>query len=55
MKVRIALDKDSGLIHFVATTSAHVSDGGMAAELLHGEERGSMGMPATKALRSKRR
>ena len=28
MKVRIGLDKDSGLIHFVATTSAHVSDGG---------------------------
>ena len=33
------MDKDSGLIHSVATTSAHVSDGGMAAELLHGEEK----------------
>ena len=33
------MDKDSGLIHSVATTSAHVSDGGMAAELFHGEEK----------------
>ena len=39
MKVQIGVDKDSGLIHSVATTSAHVSDGGMAAELLHGEEK----------------
>ena len=35
----LGVDKDSGLIHSVATTSAHVSDGGMAAELLHGEEK----------------
>ncbi len=33
------MDKDSGLIHSVVTTSAHVSHGGMAAELLHGEEK----------------
>ncbi len=39
MKGQIGVDKDSGLIHSVATTSAHVSDGGMAAELLHGEEK----------------
>ena len=39
MKVQIGVNKNSGLIHSVATTSAHVSDGGMAAELLHGEEK----------------
>ncbi len=39
MKGQIGVDKDSGLIHSVATTAAHVSDGGMAAELLHGEEK----------------
>ncbi len=33
------MDKDSGLIHSVVTTVAHVSDGVVAAELLHGEER----------------
>ncbi len=33
------VDKDSGLIHSVATTAAHVSDGVVAAELLHGEEK----------------
>ena len=39
MKVHTGVDKDSGLIHSVATTSAHVSDVVMAAELLHGEEK----------------
>ena len=39
MKGQIGVDKDSGLIHSMATTAAHVSDGGMAAELLHGEEK----------------
>ncbi len=33
------MDKDSSLIHPVATTVAHVSDGVVAAELLHGEEK----------------
>ncbi len=28
MKVHLGVDKDSGLIHSVATTSAHVNDGG---------------------------
>ncbi len=39
MKGQIGVDKDSGLIHSVATMAAHVSDGGMAAELLHEEEK----------------
>ena len=33
----LGVDKDSGLIHSVATMSAHVSDGVVAGELLHGE------------------
>ena len=55
MKVHIGVDKDSGLIHSVATTSPHVSDGGMAAELLHGEEKVVYGDTGYQALRSKRR
>ncbi len=39
MKVYLGVDKDSGLIHSVVTTVAHVSDGVVAAELLHGEEK----------------
>ncbi len=39
MKVQIGVDKDSGLIHSVATTSSHVSDVVVAAELLYGEEK----------------
>ena len=39
VKGQIGVDKDSGLIHSVVTTVAHVSDGVVAAELLHGEER----------------
>ena len=39
MKGQIGVDKDSGLIHSVATTAAHVSDRVVAAELLHGEEK----------------
>ena len=39
MKVQIGVDKDSGLIHPVATTAAHVSDGVAVAELLHREEK----------------
>ena len=38
MKVHIGVDKDSGLIHSVATTAANVNDVTVAAELLHGEE-----------------
>ena len=39
MKAHIGVDKDSGLIHGVATTGANVHDVTMAAELLHGEEK----------------
>ena len=35
----MGLDKDSGLIHSVATSAANVHDLTVAAELLHGEER----------------
>jgi IS5 family transposase len=38
MKVHIGVDKDSGLIHSVETTSANVHDITQAAQLLHGEE-----------------
>ena len=38
MKVHIGVDKDSGLIHSVETTSANVHDISRAAQLLHGEE-----------------
>ena len=38
MKVHIGVDKDSGLIHSVETTSANVHDITRAAQLLHGEE-----------------
>ena len=38
-EVHIGLDKDSGLIHSVAATSANIHDVTMAAELLHGEEK----------------
>lgn len=39
MKAHVGVDKDSVLIHWVATTGANVQDVTMAAELLHGEER----------------
>lgn len=38
MKVHIGVDKDSGLIHSVETTSANVHDITQAAQLLHWEE-----------------
>ena len=38
MKVHIGVDKDSGLMHSVETTSANVHDITRAAQLLHGEE-----------------
>jgi IS5 family transposase len=38
MKVHIGVDSESGLIHSVETTAAHVHDLTPAAELLHGEE-----------------
>ena len=39
MKVHVGVDKDSGLIHSVATRAANSSDVVMAPELLHGEEK----------------
>ena len=39
IKAHMGLDKDSGLIHAVATSAANVHDLTVAAELLHGEER----------------
>jgi IS5 family transposase len=36
--VHPGVDKDSGLIHSVVTTSANVHDPTQAAELLHGDE-----------------
>jgi IS5 family transposase len=38
MKVHLGVDKDSGLIHSVVTTSANVHDLPPAAALLHGDE-----------------
>ena len=38
MKAHIGVDKDSGLVHSVATTTANVSDLVTANEVLHGEE-----------------
>ncbi len=38
MKAHIGVDVDSGLIHTVVTTAAHVSDVTQAHALLHGEE-----------------
>jgi len=39
MKIHIGVDKDSGLIHSVETTSATVHDITQAENLLHGEEK----------------
>ena len=39
MKVHIGVDKDTGLIHSVETTSANVHDINRAAQLLHGDEK----------------
>ena len=39
MKVHVGVDKDSGLIHSVATRAANSSDVVVAPELLHGEEK----------------
>jgi IS5 family transposase len=38
MKVHIGVDSESGLIHSVETTAAHVHELTPAAQLLHGEE-----------------
>ncbi len=38
MKAHIGVDKDSGLVHTVKTTSANVSDISQTAALLHGQE-----------------
>jgi len=45
MTVHIGVDKDSGLIHSVETTSANVHDITRAAQLLHGEEEVVFGVP----------
>ena len=42
-KDHLGVDKDSGLIHSVVTTSANVHDLTPAAELLHGDERVNYG------------
>jgi transposase, IS5 family len=38
MKVHMGVDKDSGLVHSVVTTAAHVHDLTPVADLLHGDE-----------------
>ena len=38
MKVHISVNSESGLMHSVETTAAHVHDLTPAADLLHGEE-----------------
>ena len=43
MKVHVGVDKDSGLIHSVATRAANSSDVVVAPELLHGEEKVNAG------------
>ena len=43
MKVHVGVDKDSGLIHSVATRAANSSDVVVASELLHGEEKVNAG------------
>ena len=42
MKCHVGVDKDSGLIHAMAVTAGNVSDVTVAAELLHGQERGAL-------------
>ena len=44
MKVHIGVDKDSGLIHSVETTSANVHDITRAAQQYHGDEAGYQGI-----------
>jgi IS5 family transposase len=39
LKAHIGVDKDSGLVHGVAVTTANVSDVEMANEVLHGDEK----------------
>ena len=55
MKGQIGVDKDSGLIRSVTTTAAHVSHGGWRQSYCMEKRRCSMGMPASKALRSEKR
>ena len=43
MKVHIGVDKDSGLVHSVATTTANESDLANMSKVLHGEEKGVWG------------
>ena len=39
MKAHVGVDKDSGLVHTLATTSANESDISQAGKVLHGEEK----------------
>jgi len=43
MKVHVGVDKDSGLVHSVATTTANESDLANMYQVLHGEEKGVWG------------
>jgi IS5 family transposase len=43
MKVHIGVDKDSKLVHSLATTAANVHDSRMVGDLLHGAKKGSLG------------
>ncbi len=43
MKVHIGVDKDSKLVHSLATTAANVHDSRMVGDLLHGAEKGVWG------------
>ncbi len=55
MKGQIRVDRDSGLIHSVATTAAHVRMGWWQQSYCMEKRRWWMGMPVTRALRSERR
>jgi len=43
MKVHVGVDKESGLVHSVATTTANESDIANMSKVLHGEEKGVWG------------
>ena len=55
MKIHIGIDKNSGLIHSVVVTPAHVHDLPPAAQLLHGDENWYVRMLATRQLPGCRR
>jgi len=49
IKAHRGADADSGLVHTVVSTAANVNDVTVGHELLHGQERTSLPMPATRA------